>query len=354
MVERSQVRKLEYDLLRIVAVFAVIMIHVIGDTFFGMIEIGSIWWNKLNLLDSGLRWCVPVLVMLSGALFLNPDKEISIQSIYRKYILRIALAFVFWSILYTIVNYCTYPRELDAFHCIADFCISVLLKPNYHLWYVYLIVGLYMITPVLRQVICTCSDQLLDYWLVLMYFFGIVIPVLRDVGFIEGFIGRALDSMHMDFLAGYVFYYVVGYCISSRKISHDKIIYAFGIIGYVATVLGTIYMSHRAGYTVTVYDYLYPNTAAIALAVFTFFSKVCSQWRFSRNTGRTLRAVSSSMFGVYLIHDFLLQAFTCIHFTADYFRSIGGTIVIAAITLIICSITVLFLRRIPFVKRFLT
>lgn len=353
MNNRLQVRKSEYDLLRIIAIFAVIIIHVIGSTFFGMGEIGSAWWNKLNLLDSGLRWCVPALVMLSGALFLNPEKDISIKSIYQKHIFRIVTAFIFWSILYTIVNYCKYPRELDVLHCIADFTISVILKPNYHLWYIYLIVGLYMITPILRQVICTCTDKLLHYWLGLMFLFGIVIPALRDVGLIESYIGDVLGYMHIEFLAGYVFYYVAGYYISSKQIRHKKVIYVAGVIGYIATVLGTIYLSNRAGYTASVYDYLYPNTSAIAVAIFVFFTKEGVKWRFSAKAGRVLEDLASSMFGVYLMHDLLLQLFDYWNITIGVFQSIAIAILIASVVFISCSVITLLLRKIPFARRHL-
>lgn len=353
MVDQSQTRKSEYDLLRIIAIFAVIIIHVIGNTFFGMDEIGSVWWNKLNLLDSGLRWCVPVLVMLSGALFLNSEKEISIKSIYQKYIFRIVTAFLFWSILYTIVNYCKYPRELDVLHCIADFAISVILKPNYHFWYIYLIVGLYMITPILRQVICTCTDKLLRYWLGLMFLFGIMIPALRDVNLIEKYIGSTLDSMHMDFLAGYVFYFVAGYYISSKQIRHKKVFYVAGVIGYIATVLGTIFLSNRAGYTATVYDYLYPNTVAIAVAFFVFFTKEGAKWRFPAKAGSVLEVLSSSMFGVYLMHDLLLQFLDYWNITIGVFQSIAVAILIASAVFIFSSVITLLLRKIPFARKHL-
>ena len=353
MANRSQARKPEYDVLRIFSIFTVIIIHVIGNAFFGMDEIDSAWWNKLNLLDSGLRWCVPVLVMLSGALFLNPEKRISIKEIYGKYIFRIVTAFLFWSILYTVVNYCKYPRELDALHCIADFAISAILKPNYHLWYIYLIVGLYMITPILRQAISTCTDNLLCYWIGLMFVFGIVIPTLRDISLFESYFGSALDSMCMEFLAGYVFYYVVGYYISSRQIRYQKIVYAAGIIGYIATALGTIICSSHAGYTVAVYDYLYPNTVAIAIAVFVFFTKEGEKWSFSTKVSNTLKALSSSMFGVYLVHDFVLQLLNCCDITIRVFRSIAVAILIAVAVFVSCSAIILMLRKVPFARKHL-
>lgn len=318
-----------------------------------MDEIDSTWWNKLNLLDSGLRWCVPVLVMLSGALFLNPDKEISIYSIYAKYIFRIVSAFLFWSILYTIVNYCKYPRELDVLHCIADFIISVIFKPNYHLWYIYLIVGLYMITPILRQMICTCTDRILRYWLGLMFLFGITVYALRRIDLFENYIGDALDSMNMNFLAGYVFYYVAGYYISSKQIRHKKVIYTLGIIGYIVTVLGTLILSNRVGYTVTVYNYLYPNTAAIAIAMFVFFTKEGARWKLSAKAANTLRILSSSMFGVYLIHDFPLQLLEYFNITVGIFQSITSAILIAVAVFVICLIIVQQIRRIPYAREFL-
>lgn len=52
------------------------------------------------MIDSGVRWAVPAFLMISGAVFL--EKSIVIKDILRKYIFRIALAYAFWSAVYTL------------------------------------------------------------------------------------------------------------------------------------------------------------------------------------------------------------------------------------------------------------
>lgn len=171
--EIASERNYTLDFLRILSMFMVVLIHVIGTTFFDNVNVTSSRWFRLNLLESGIRWCVPVFVMISGALFLDPRKELSVQVIWSKYIRHIATAFLFWSVIYAGMDLVRYPRELDLLHQCLDFLICVLLKPADHLWFVYMIVGLYMITPILRKVVAASSRQELQYWLAVMFLFGL-------------------------------------------------------------------------------------------------------------------------------------------------------------------------------------
>lgn len=70
------------DWLRSIACFAVVVLHVSGgQEWFSAKEV-SFEWTIFNLYDSLVRWCVPIFIMISGALFLNPEKEIGIHKLY--------------------------------------------------------------------------------------------------------------------------------------------------------------------------------------------------------------------------------------------------------------------------------
>lgn len=62
------------DILRIVSIAAVVIIHT-ASQYLGKLDVTSPYWEIFNFYDGIVRWAVPVFVMISGALFLNPAKE---------------------------------------------------------------------------------------------------------------------------------------------------------------------------------------------------------------------------------------------------------------------------------------
>ena len=69
------------DVMRLIASFFVVMIHLSSNN--GAV---GLMFNSIS------RFSVPVFVMISGALFLN--RNISIKTLYKKYILRMMLKLV--------------------------------------------------------------------------------------------------------------------------------------------------------------------------------------------------------------------------------------------------------------------
>ncbi|NLV90708.1 MAG: acyltransferase family protein, partial [Tenericutes bacterium] len=63
-------RKLYMDVIRIVAIFAVVLLHVAADNFY-VFKYTSFEWQVLNVYDSLVRFCVPLFFMISGVLFLR-------------------------------------------------------------------------------------------------------------------------------------------------------------------------------------------------------------------------------------------------------------------------------------------
>ena len=87
--ERKRIAYL--DSLRVVAILAVIMIHVAAQNWYSQ-DVNSAAWKAFNFYDSISRWSVPAFVMISGALML--DKDISIKKLYTQKIPRLLIAFL--------------------------------------------------------------------------------------------------------------------------------------------------------------------------------------------------------------------------------------------------------------------
>ena len=85
------------DMLRIAAILAVVVIHSVG---YATKQSGtgwhSAWWWGANLLNSACLWCVPVFVMVSGALLLDPARRVSSGAFLKRRAVRIGLPLAFW------------------------------------------------------------------------------------------------------------------------------------------------------------------------------------------------------------------------------------------------------------------
>ena len=153
------------DVMRVVAILAVIMVHVSAQNLYDA-KICSNEWIIFNAYDSLVRWCVPLFVMISGSLFLN--RNIEIYKIYRKYLLRLVIAFIFWSIIYALYAYFKDGLSLTNF-------VLEIISGHYHMWYIFMICGLYILTPILKKI--AESESVTKYYILLAIIFTFIINI---------------------------------------------------------------------------------------------------------------------------------------------------------------------------------
>lgn len=121
------------DNARIVAIFAVVLLHVAASVL-TQSEVGSenCWIG--NLYDSFVRWCVPLFLMISGALLLDPKKDENLKSFYLKRASRIFVPTVFWSfffIIFSNINTILSSGPLVIFDLLQGILSG---KPHYPIW----------------------------------------------------------------------------------------------------------------------------------------------------------------------------------------------------------------------------
>ena len=73
----SSVSSVRLDVVRVIACLAVILLHLSATIVMDRDLLGTVGWHIANVIDAATRWCVPVFVMLSGALLLDPQKHTS-------------------------------------------------------------------------------------------------------------------------------------------------------------------------------------------------------------------------------------------------------------------------------------
>lgn len=137
-----------YDVIRVTACLAVILLHLSATVVMQRDLSGTMSWHVANLIDAATRWCVPVFVMLSGALLLDPQKHAAPQRFWIKRMSRLLPALVVWSAIYFAWRALFWKETLTVATVFQDLAAG---RPYIHLYFLFLIAGLYLITPVLSK-----------------------------------------------------------------------------------------------------------------------------------------------------------------------------------------------------------
>lgn len=332
MQQNSNQRIVYLDLLRVIATFAVILLHVSAGDFLSLSFSGD--WYIALVYDSLVRWCVPVFVMISGVLLLNPDKEITYQDILKNRVPRLLLAYVFWALLYVMYGFVL--RGFDGF-TIRRLIRGAIVDPRVHLWFLPMLMGVYLLVPMLRKI--AQDNRLLRYAL-------IVWAVFVCVGFfqfVEAFklVKHFYSLFKMNSVVGYSGYFLFGYFLSRYDFSKRERtwIYLLGIAGALVTIFATFHISVSTGEANERYfSNLSIQVAAMATALFVLVKELALKC--GTRTLKFVGFVRKDLFGVYLIH---LLWFPVVN--TEAFRHCCSTIITLPLITIIVFLLSLFTTK---------
>ena len=115
--------------------------------------------------------------MISGALFLRAGKMMTVHTVFHKYVKRLLICYITWTVIYDV--FYTVMNKGD-----AECFILHLFETPVHLWYLMMLIGMYLMTPVLRQITKDRAMTLYMIWILLV--FGIVFGTIKGItGFFE-------------------------------------------------------------------------------------------------------------------------------------------------------------------------
>lgn len=337
-------RKLYIDVIRIVAIFAVVFLHVAADNF-RVFKYTSFEWQVLNVYDSLVRFCVPLFFMISGVLFLRDDKEIDIKQLYKKYILRLLIAYVFWSFFYAVFNTIVINEE----PFVLDSIIKLTIKSSYHLWFLPVLICIYMVVPFLRKFINKENMRLVKYFLLLFFVWGVLKVTVLDL-FDNEYLEGILNTFKPDLIASYIGYFVLGYYLDNIEIDKKKLkyIYLIGIISViVAIILNSNYAYMFNKNTIVLYDYYSLTILLYSTSIFLFIKNI------NFTNEKIIKNFSSLSFGIYLVHITVSKYLLKNDISSSWFNPIFSVPVVALIVFIASSIIVYLLIKIPIIKKYL-
>lgn len=350
--ENNKTRALYFDYLRIAATIAVIIIHVTSQNIVS--HTFDFDWHILNIFNASSRWSVPIFFMISGALFLNPDKHITTKELFTKNIIRLLISYFFWSLLYSLLHH---KNSLSSFvrHTIAG---------HYHMWFILAIIGLYILTPLLRKI--TESRKLTKYFLILALCLSIfpkfLILILNECPISQlhaaaDILTSFLSSIGTKLIQGYSFFYVLGYYLHTTDFTKlARIVsYLLGLLGFILTIgLTAISSIHKSEMDQSYYSYLSVNVILEAIGVFVFAKYELSKIKASQRFASFIQKISKYTFGCYLMHDFVIYGFAnYLHIDATYYNPLVAVPFLTVVTFTISTLASALLNHIPILKKYI-
>ena len=272
--------------------------HSATATFEFVEMLSTNWWVS-NIYGSLSAWMIPVFMMISGASFLEPRRNVTPKKLYQKNIVRMLSAFAFWTVFYAVYNIVS-GQDLH-----NDF-VTMIFEGHFHLWFIPMIIGMYMLTPLLRPV--AENKKALISITIVTGLTGVIIPTLQDLGlFFDNTLFTGLN--HFGFFSAYVCFFFMGYLFHNVSIGKEgrALIYVLGIAATIIIFIGTYVLTVKDNYHNE--DMQADNnlfTAVQGIALFVFFKEKLKDVEFKKSTQKFILDISGLTFGVYMVHVVLL------------------------------------------------
>ena len=341
-------REKKYDYLRGISCMAIVLLHV-SSSYWAVVGIESSEFVIMTIYNGLTRFAVPVFMMLSGGFLLEHKKNMNIKQClirFGKYLLN----FYIWSAFYAfqgIVKKIVIGEKIT--QTLWDSSLERFLWGHYHMWFVYLILGFYLMLPILRKL--SENKTVIEYFLILWIVTRFIIPSISSIEKLN-FINIWIGKLEINMLIGYMGYFILGYYIKEYAISLKLrvIIYVGGILSFIYSLIETIRQSYIQG--VCVENYFSPsswNVLLFSTAIFTLFTYLKRV-----DTGYFLvEKVAKGSFIIYMIHPFFIEKLNLIGVTTISFNCLWS-IPLLTMVVFLCSVLVAdVIKRIPFVKKFL-
>lgn len=318
------------DVVRLVAMFTVVCCHSADPFNFyagdPTADIASIkYWGAVY--GSLLRPCVPLFVMITGALLLPVKEECA--PFYKKRISRVFWPFLIWSVLYNLFPWLTgvlgfEPDVILTFFPYAgeDVTRQALtvslgyigqIPMNFsvvdvHMWYIYLLIGLYLYMPIFSAWVEKASEKA-KLWFLFGWSVTLFVPYLRE--YVNPYIWGACswnEFYMLYYFAGFNGYLLLGHYLRHHDWSLSKILLAgipMFVVGFGVTFAGFRHITSLPEFTEEQLElffyYCSPNVVMMTIPIFLLCKKVeiHSAW-----IQKALANLTVCGFGVYMIHYF--------------------------------------------------
>ncbi len=339
------------QVIRCIAMLVIVTLHVTFPLIYKHNSIAHFdWWTSSNIYIWG-KLGSPLFTMVSGLLLLNPNKEQSIAVFFKKRFVKVLFPFIIWSIVYFLWR--VYVRG-EVFNSQEVVRMFVQGPVYYHLWFIQMILGLYLATPILRFYTKSASFENMAYFLTVWFIATSLLPLL------DRFLGVKV-GLEIYVTTGFIGFFLLGYFLRYVTVVKQFLPYLLLLvsISVLLTQLLTYFLTVQGNQGVFDNSFLLSESFNIVIAstcIFLFFKsldykKIFMTFPFFKSI---VIRVSSTSLGIYFIHVLIIEELM----SGRLGVVLHGEVTHAWIAIPTVSILVLWcsylstkaLKRIPFVR----
>lgn len=365
------------DLLRIIACFMVVLAHSC-DPFVAKTDSNYIEFISGAIIGTSVRSCVPLFIMISGVLLI--PTHLPLIDFYKKRLKRIIIPFIFWALMVPILYYIYFKTGFVTENLnidITSYTSNTLLIKLYTwvfnfnydiipLWYIYMLIGLYLIIPIISSWIVQASQKELKT-VIYLWLFSTLLPYIELIAPFLGYQGNG-DNMGIlgvcdwnsygsfYYLSGFIGYLLLGYYLVKYplKWSWNKTLLVSSllfIVSYLITLYGFIWTQknypEEFSFLEIIWSFTSLNVAMMTFAIFIVFQKLKLDQSNKRKT------VAGLTYSIFLCHFFFVQVAYDIIYPAVKIPAILQIIEIAIIAFLLSMGITWIMSKNKVTKRFI-
>ena len=231
--------------------------------------------------------------MITGALLLNPEKKVGWGGV-RKYSLRMVGVLITFGLAYCLMELVFSTRTLNV-SVVMQAVLNLIQGRSWnHMWYVYALLGLYLLLPMFRSYVASATRADLRVMLTILGVSTLVVPTVNAVA------GLAVSNL--VWLTSSAFYLLLGWYAFAYLRLERRFVVVGCLCVFVMVALKCVYAIGFGSWSNWV-EYPYdPLITGWSLLVFL----LARRW-LDRPYGKAVAALSSASFGIYLLHPLVIN-----------------------------------------------
>ena len=270
---------------------------------------------------------------------------------FKKRWLRIGIPFIFWGATYLVWDF-TIVNHINNQPLSINSVIQGILNvgPAYQFWYLYLLIGLYLLTPLLRIFTKNADLKALQY-LILVWFVGIAVTPILTL-----FTPFSMNA-NLFLINGWIGYFILGLYLIQVHVKRS-ILFLVYALSTLCTILGAYFFVPQIGNVNDFFIQPYSFNLILASAsLFLLLSTIPKQTKVTKypRFERVVKVIGQNTLPIFFLHVIVLEALQVGYFGLKISVTTMNPIIeiplISAVTLLICLAVILPLNKIPQIKR---
>lgn len=357
---QSNSKKLIYlEFLRIISIILVIFNHTGANGFFlyALSEF-SVFYPFYFFCSIACKVAVPLFWMISGALLI--PREESISELYKKRIFKILMALIVFSFIQYL--FWVFGDESRTFY-IWDF-VKTLYTSHFGMayWYIYAYIGVLLVLPLIRKMARNMNRK--EY----IYLFSLSLTIYGIIPIVQYLLwqGNIVINMNVTWsmFSEYLVYFMAGNyfgnVLGKEDISGKKagMYIASGFMAIIISCFMTKFMTNITGMIGESEAQTFYNNLIMIPSFSIFYSvrylSIKYEKYLSQGVKNIIYTLGSAVFGVMLTENLWRERLEVVfYFLKPYCKIFPSCIIWVLITWICASVTILLIKKIPFVRRVL-